>query len=183
MSAITGSWDFAAIVARASASSWLGQATRTMSQPAAVSSAICCSVALTSAVTVVVIDWTEIGASPPTSTLPTLIWRLRRRGLSTGGGAAGIPRATVVMCWVIRSWGYGRGSSEADGGHDVADDEDQPHDQQRGGDHVGHREQLGDVDVTRVGPAPDPRHASTYRLVERAGDVAAVQRQQWDEVE
>src|SRR3712207_9140643 len=97
MSAITGIWDFEAIAGRASASSWLGQATRTMSQPDAVSSAICCSVLLTSAVSVVVIDCTEIGASPPTRTLPTLICRLRRRGLSTGGGAAGIPGATGVM--------------------------------------------------------------------------------------
>jgi hypothetical protein len=57
----------------ASASSVLGQATRTMSQPAAVNSAICWSVALTSEVSVVVIDWTEIGDSLPTPTDPTLI--------------------------------------------------------------------------------------------------------------
>ena len=63
-----------------------------MSQPAAVSSAICWSVALTSEVSVVVIDCTETGASPPTPTLPTLIWRVLRRGASTGGGAAGMPR-------------------------------------------------------------------------------------------
>ncbi len=61
MSAITGIFDFFAIAGSASASSALGQATRTMSQPAAVNSAICCSVELTSAVTVVVIDCTEIG--------------------------------------------------------------------------------------------------------------------------
>ena len=48
MSAMTGICDLRAIAGSASASSWLGQATRTMSQPAAVSSAICCSVALTS---------------------------------------------------------------------------------------------------------------------------------------
>ena len=68
-----------------------------MSQPDAVSSAICCSVALTSEVSVVVIDCTEIGASPPTSTLPTLICRLLRRGASTGGGAAGMPRLIAVI--------------------------------------------------------------------------------------
>ena len=73
MSAITGICDFAAIAGSASASSCDGQATRTMSQPAAVSSAICCSVELTSAVSVVVIDCTEIGASPPTATDPTWI--------------------------------------------------------------------------------------------------------------
>src|SRR5680860_437168 len=57
-----------------------------MSHPEAVSSAICCSVVSTSAVRVVVIDCTEIGASPPTRTEPTLICRVGRRGASTGGG-------------------------------------------------------------------------------------------------
>ena len=61
MSAITGICECCAISGSASASSWLGQATRTMSQPVAVSSAICWSVALTSEVSVVVIDCTEIG--------------------------------------------------------------------------------------------------------------------------
>ena len=56
MSAITGIWDFLAIAGRASASSCDGTATRTIWQPDAVSSAICCSVAFTSAVSVVAID-------------------------------------------------------------------------------------------------------------------------------
>ncbi len=47
-----------------------------MSQPAAVSSAICCSVLLTSEVSVVVIDCTEIGCSLPTPTEPTWICRV-----------------------------------------------------------------------------------------------------------
>jgi hypothetical protein len=96
MSAITGICDFRAITGSASASSWLGQATRTMSQPAAVSSAICWRVASISVVRVVVMDWTEIGASPPTWTEPTRIVRLRRRGARTGGGASGIPRLTLT---------------------------------------------------------------------------------------
>jgi len=49
MSAITGIWLCLANLGSASASSWDGTATRTMSQPDAVSAAICCSVALTSA--------------------------------------------------------------------------------------------------------------------------------------
>src|SRR3954468_19816984 len=73
MSAITGIWDLRAMAGNASASSCDGHATRTMSHPVAVSSAICCRVALTSAVRVVVIDWTETGESLPTPTLPTLI--------------------------------------------------------------------------------------------------------------
>jgi hypothetical protein len=96
MSAMTGIWLFRAISGSASASSWLGQATRTMSQPAAVSSAICWRVASTSVVGVVHIDCTEIGASPPTSTLPTRMVRVRRRGASTGAGPDGMPRETVM---------------------------------------------------------------------------------------
>ena len=57
MSATTGTVDFAAIATSASASSQCGTATRTMSTPAATSDAICCRVALMSAVFVVVIDW------------------------------------------------------------------------------------------------------------------------------
>ncbi len=95
MSAMTGIWDFRAIVGRASASSWVGTATRTMSHPVAVSSAICWRVASTSVVGVVVIDCTDTGASPPTSTFPTRICRVGRRRASTGGGASGMPRSIV----------------------------------------------------------------------------------------
>ena len=65
-----------------------------MSQPDAVSSAICCSVALMFVVGVVVIDCTLTWASPPTSTLPTLIWRDLRRGAKVSG-TFGIPRFTA----------------------------------------------------------------------------------------
>ncbi len=102
MSAITGIWDFLAMIGKASASSWLGTATLTMSQPVAVSSAICCSVALMSAVRVVVIDCTLIGASPPTATLPTLICRLLRRGASVGGGRVGRPRSMLIWPFVAK---------------------------------------------------------------------------------
>src|SRR6185295_19117203 len=83
MSATTGTVDLAAIAVRASASSQCGTATRTMSTPAATSEAICCRVALMSAVLVVVIDWTRIGASPPIVTSPTRTWRLFLRSVST----------------------------------------------------------------------------------------------------
>ena len=84
ISAITGSWDFLAMMASASASSLVGTATRTIWQPDAVSSAICCRVALMSAVTVVVIDCTDTGDSLPTPTPPTFNCRVLRRGASTG---------------------------------------------------------------------------------------------------
>src|SRR5438128_10200600 len=79
MSATTGIVACSAIVLSASASSQWGTATRTISHPAATRAAICWSVALTSAVFVVHIDWTRTGASPPTSTQPTLISRDARR--------------------------------------------------------------------------------------------------------
>ena len=94
MSAMTGIWLFFAMMCSTSASSCEGTATRTISQPDAVSSAICWRVALMSVVGVVVIDCTLTGASPPTSTLPTLIWRDLRRGARTSG-TFGIPRLTA----------------------------------------------------------------------------------------
>ena len=81
MSATTGTVDFAAMATSASASSQCGTATRTMSTPAATNEAICCSVALMSAVFVVVIDWIEMGASPPIFTEPIWIWRVSLRGV------------------------------------------------------------------------------------------------------
>src|SRR5712691_4954477 len=81
MSATTGTVDFAAIGTRASASSQCGTATCTMSTPAATSEAICWRVASTSDVFVVVIDWIETGASPPTATAPTWICRVLRRSV------------------------------------------------------------------------------------------------------
>ena len=56
-----------------------------MSQPLAVSSAICCRVALTSEVSVVHIDWTLIGAPPPTATVADVSCRVCLRGARTGG--------------------------------------------------------------------------------------------------
>ena len=52
-----------------------------MSAPASSSSRIWSMVASASEVRVLVIDWTVIGASPPTGTLPTMIWRDFRRSI------------------------------------------------------------------------------------------------------
>ena len=88
MSAITGICDFLAIAGSASTSSCDGTATRTIWQPDAVSSAICCRVALTSAVRVVVIDCTRHrraaadrhGADHDLAALPARGERRRRHG-------------------------------------------------------------------------------------------------------
>ena len=88
------------MMASASASSFVGTATRTIWQPEAVSSAICCRVALMSAVTVVVIDCTDTGESLPTPIPPTSSCRVLRRGDSTGttrsAGMLGRPRPMGV---------------------------------------------------------------------------------------
>ncbi len=73
MSAITGSGERRTIFASASASSVLGTAQRTISQPADASAAICAVVASTSWVFVSVIDCTTTGAPPPMATPPTRI--------------------------------------------------------------------------------------------------------------
>ncbi len=109
MSAMTGICDFLAITGRASASSWVGQATRTIWQPDAVSSAICWRVAPMSDVRVVVIDCTETGASPPTATDPTWICRLLRRSASLVG-TDGMPREIAVICCATPSRGSRSGS-------------------------------------------------------------------------
>src|SRR6476619_2389700 len=168
MSAMTGIWECWAISASASASSWLGHATRTMSHPAAVSSAICWRVLLTSEVSVVVIDCTEIGWSLPTPTLPTWIWRVRRRGASTGGGAAGMPRLISVMTQRLPAHRCAS-RRDVDGYDEVADDQHDAHDQQARGDAVGDREQLGDVDVAGVGPSAQPGHPAPHGLPQRPG--------------
>src|SRR5262249_42728106 len=145
MSAITGICDFFAIAGSASASSCEGTATRTTWQPAAVSSAICCSVALTSAVSVVVIDCTDTGAPPPTGTGPTMNCRDARRGARTGAGAAGIPRLTAVI-----EAGH---LPESDGVDDVSG-HGQQHEDPEHADHTdGDRGELHVVDPPRVGAA------------------------------
>src|SRR5689334_21801284 len=75
MSAMTGIGEKRTIRPSASASSVFGTATRTTSQPADASAAICDVVASTSCVFVSVMDWTTTGAPPPIFTPPTLIWR------------------------------------------------------------------------------------------------------------
>src|SRR5690625_7934341 len=101
MSAITGICDFCAIIGSALASSCVGTATRTISQPEAVNSAICCKVASISVVCVVVIDCTETGWSEPTMTEPTLTCRVLRRGAKTGGGSFGLPKETELLTGLI----------------------------------------------------------------------------------
>ena len=154
-----------------------------MSQPVAVSSAICWRVALTSEVSVVVIDCTEIGESLPTPTLPTWIWRVLRRGASTGGGAAGMPRLISVMAsgYRCRGWRPIRGplagqDSRCSGTTRSPTISTTPITSMHDGHDVGDRQQLGDVDVPGVGPAAQPGDAAADRLPERAGDVAAVER-------
>src|SRR3989442_82223 len=53
---------------------------RTISQPASTGPKVCLSVGATSAVSVLVMDWTTMGAPPPTRTCPTFTPYVFRRG-------------------------------------------------------------------------------------------------------
>src|SRR6266571_1992646 len=66
--------------------------TRTSSLPAACSARTCATVAATSAVSVLVIDWTTIGWVVPTATPPTLTVTVERRVLTGGKYTAGASR-------------------------------------------------------------------------------------------
>src|SRR6056300_968164 len=73
MSATIGIFISLTILASEAVDSSSGHETLTISAPASSKSFICLIVPLTSVVKVLVIDCTDIGASPPTRTLPTFI--------------------------------------------------------------------------------------------------------------
>jgi hypothetical protein len=73
------------ILSKCRVASSVGQETRMMSAPTSSQRRIWSIVALTSSVGVLVMVWTLIGASPPTGTLPIMIWRLLRRSISRQG--------------------------------------------------------------------------------------------------
>jgi hypothetical protein len=85
MSATIGTDEALTMAPRAAVDSSSGQETRTISAPAAAAASTWAMVAAASLVKVLVMVCTEIGASPPTSTLPTLICRLLRRWISRYG--------------------------------------------------------------------------------------------------
>src|SRR5215470_9559599 len=60
--------------------------TRTSSEPASARALTWATVAATSAVSVLVIDWTTIGAPPPMTTSPTRAARVRCRSMVRGPG-------------------------------------------------------------------------------------------------
>src|SRR6267143_5190782 len=81
MSAMIGNGDAFLISTIACAASLVGTATRTMRQFASFRRAISLSVALTSRVSALVIDWTTISAAPPMTTSPTRTGTDLRRAL------------------------------------------------------------------------------------------------------
>src|SRR5580692_10631657 len=85
MSATIGTPAALTIAGNAAVDASSGHETRTMSAPASSSARTWAMVAAASAVSVLVIDWTLIGASPPTSTEPTRILRVGRRWIARQG--------------------------------------------------------------------------------------------------
>src|SRR6185312_14358760 len=88
MSATIGTLAALVMAGMAAVDSTSGQETRTMSAPASSSWRTWSMVAAASAVSVLVIDCTLIGASPPTSTEPTRILRDGRRRIARHGRTA-----------------------------------------------------------------------------------------------
>src|SRR3954462_5349183 len=85
MSATIGTLAARTISLSAAVDSTSGQDTRMMSTPASSQRRIWSIVAPASDVGVLVMVWTLIGASPPTGTEPTMIWRDLRRSISRHG--------------------------------------------------------------------------------------------------
>src|SRR5215831_10075294 len=179
MSAMTGICDLRAICGSASASSWEGTATRTIWQPVAVSSAICCSVAFTSAVSVVVIDWTDTGAPPPTGTaclpLPTMIWRDLRRDASGSWAGWGMPRS-IAMTLVASLDDVNRVD-------DICHDQEQSETYQQGKHPDAHGYEPPEVHRAGIGLPPQPGQPGPAPFVDHDGQVPAVQREQGEQVE
>src|SRR5258706_12771016 len=120
MSAITGSGESRTIFGSASASSSFGTATRTISQPADASAAICAVVASTSCVFVSVIDWTTTFAPPPIATPPTEICRWLAIELSLASAFRRLRRAQGTLRLVRDAAG------EVVVQRDVRDQQDEP---------------------------------------------------------
>src|SRR3954453_23405400 len=149
-----------------------------MSQPDAVSSAICCNVEFTSCVLVVHMDCTAMGWSLPTPTSPTISWRVFRRGANVGAGGAGMPspigEPEVIECLLLER------SDRVDevGGHGqchVADHEGQ--------DHVGGGHQLEIVHRRRGHQTTGASDHVADLFEEGHCDVTAVERQQGYQVD
>src|SRR5262245_42920470 len=172
MSAITGSGDSRTILGRAAASSFFGTATRTISQPADASAAICAVVASTSCVFVSVIDCTATGAPPPTGTLPTVMARSLAISaasltaaylpvrVSTGRFRRTSSRARHPEVGIASDALAAREPADVAG---EADEEDEQHERDP---------DRGDALVDRTADRPAP-----HALDDRERDVAAVQRQ------
>src|SRR5665647_3872624 len=89
----------------AAAASGLSTVMRTSSEPARASSATCFAVPAMSAVSVLVIDCTTIGAAPPTVTVPTTTAMFGRRATTSCKGAEdviGISGSNSRCAWRAR---------------------------------------------------------------------------------
>src|SRR5512143_4093165 len=93
---MTGTSTCATMSGTARAASSLLTVTRTSSEPASASARTCATVAATSAVSVLVIDWTTIGAPPPIRTLATSALRVWCLEMRVGSLIAGFAAATSL---------------------------------------------------------------------------------------
>src|SRR5580692_1982573 len=172
MSAMIGIGEDATIVFSASASCSRGTATRTMSAPASATVRICSIVAVKLAVSVLVIVCTATGAPPPTGTAPTCICRLDAMGWILRCHTYLPAHVCGAPVWVRDPAGLGVQQPSAAEVRDVVAD---------AVDHQQHEQHDPDRAVAVHGGERDP---PTARLLgERPQDVAAVEGQEWEQVE
>src|SRR3954469_5914991 len=105
MSATIGTCAARTISFSAAVLSGVGHDTRTMSAPASSQRRIWSIVAAASSVGVLVIVWTLIGASPPTGTEPTMIWRDLRRSISRQGRIEDMAAHIGARPVAAKAWG------------------------------------------------------------------------------
>ena len=72
---------------------------------------------------------------------------------------------------------------QANGAEDVGDDQHQSTDEEEARHDVRHGQRLGRIDGAGVWPAEQARDPPAEGLVQRAGDVPAVERQKWHQIQ
>src|SRR5690349_20318501 len=99
------------IAGTAAAASGLSTVRRTISEPARASSLIWMAVPITSAVSVLVIDCTTTGASPPIQTLRSPCWTSTRRLARRAIGPEGIGKFEEVIALLVVRYGRRPGAT------------------------------------------------------------------------
>src|SRR5215475_4003074 len=181
------------ICGTAAAASSRSTVIRTSSEPARDSAATCSTVLATSAVSVLVIDCTTIGAPSPTATFPTMTrvvpWRARGPAMSDSGSFSGLfmgPRISGFVDsqqWISRNrhhragsinqkkpCNYKDGRYAKHGGQGVMHNEIASYDAKQRGDEAEGRQFAGRVKLYQREPQRERGSNHPCGLVDQKGD-------------